>query len=139
MENLNSKSCINVITDNVDNVLFKNILAGIEEEELPYEIFNLNNKDLISTTHRASQQSKLGVAVGFSDNRVIVHYTKLKENNAIIDTSLKDYEITKARKIGNNAARLYKVMPFKDITSPDLDSLVENIKLKILEVLKKHE
>lgn len=139
MENLNGKPCINVITDSVDNILLKNVLAGIEEEELPYEIFNLNNKDLVSTTHKASQQSKLGVAVGFSNNRVIVHYSKLKENNAIIDTSLKDYEINKARKIGNNAARLYKVMPFKDINSTDLDNLIENIKLKIIEVLKKRE
>ncbi|MDF2879823.1 MAG: propanediol dehydratase [Clostridiaceae bacterium] len=139
MEYLGSKPCIYVVADNIDNALFKNILAGIEEEDLPYEIFNLNKKDLVSTTHKASQQSKLGVAIGFSNNRVIVHYSKLKENNAIIDTSLKDYEITKARKIGNNAARLYKVMPFKDINSPDLDSLVESIKLKIIEVLKKHD
>lgn len=139
MENINSKPCINVMVDDMDNILLKNILAGIEEEGLPYEIFNLNKEDVLSTTHKASQQSKLGVGVGFSNNRVIVHYSKLRENNAIIDTSLKDYEITKARKIGNNAARLYKVMPFKDINSSDLDSLVENIKLKIIEVLKKHD
>lgn len=111
----NSRPCIVVVTDKPDKNILKQLLAGIEEEGIPYEVDTINGDDLLTITHKASVHSRMGVGIGISENRVLLHYSKLKIDKPILDATLK-YDIKEvARNVGNNAARLYKIMPFKNI------------------------
>lgn len=131
------KPCILIYSNNANGLILNEILAGIEEEGIPYLIKDSEDKDLIDITYQYAQISKIGIAVGISNNRVVIHFNKLNAINPIIDVELKLYEKEKARALGNNAARLYKVMPFKSIEEElDVDYL-EHIKKQVLKELKK--
>lgn len=133
MEN-NSRPCIVVVTNKPDKILLKQLLAGIEEEGIPYEVNMISGEELLKITHRAALYSRMGVGVGINGNRVILHYSKLKIEKPILDENLNGYIKETARSIGNNAARLYKVMPFKDIDFYD-DKMSENIRNSVIAAL----
>jgi len=114
MEN-NSRPCIVVVTDKPNKIILKQLLAGIEEEGIPYEINTVNGDQLLTITHKAALYSRMGVGIGINKNRVMLHYSKLKVDKPIFDGNLDGYIKETARYIGNNAARLYKIMPFKDM------------------------
>ncbi|WP_027623217.1 glycerol dehydratase reactivase beta/small subunit family protein [Clostridium lundense] len=132
------KPSINIYVNNGDKSLLTEILAGIEEEGLPFEIFykDFKKEDLIKGGYTASQESRMGIGIGMYERTIVMHYNKLKESEPIFYGELSFYEREKSRRIGCNAARLYKIMPFKDLVI-DLDKkLVESIKLSVIEVLK---
>ncbi|QCX34511.1 propanediol dehydratase [Caloramator sp. E03] len=131
------KPCILIYSNNANGLILKEILAGIEEEGIPYLIKNSEDKDLIEITYQYAQISKIGIALGISNNRVVVHFHKLNLLNPIIDVELKLFEKEKARVIGNNAARLYKVMPFKSFEENLNMDYLEYIKEQVLKELEK--
>ena len=114
MEN-NSRPCIVVVTDKPNKIILKQLLAGIEEEGIPYEVNTVNGDQLLKITHKAALYSRMGVGIGINKNRVMLHYSKLKVDKPIFDGNLDAFIKETARYIGNNAARLYKIMPFKDM------------------------
>ena len=114
MEN-NSRPCIVVVTDKPDKIILKQLLAGIEEEGIPYEFDVVNGDELLKITHKAALYSRMGVGIGIKQNRVLLHFSKLKVDKPILDANLNDDIKNTARNIGNNAARLYKIMPFKNM------------------------
>lgn len=113
MEKYN-KPCIIIVIKNPEVKILREILAGIEEEGLLAEVINSKSSDYLNETHNVSRLSKLGIGMGIYGNRVILHYTKLRENNPVKDAIISGSDLKVARNIGNNAARLYKVMPLKD-------------------------
>ena len=124
MEN-NSRPCIVVVIDKPDKIILKQLLAGIEEEGIPYEVNTVNCLELFKITHKAALYSRMGVGVGINGNRVMLHYSKLKSDKPIFDVNLNRYIKETARSIGNNAARLYKIMPFKNIEGNIMAALRE--------------
>lgn len=132
------KPCIKIYENNGDQELLKEILAGIEEEGLPYEASckDFRKEDLIKEGYTASQESRMGIGIGMYERIVVMHYNKLKEKEPIFYGELCFYEKEKCRRIGCNAARLYKIMPFKDLNIGLEKELIENIKISVIEVLK---
>lgn len=130
-----NKPSILLVVNNPEEEVLRQILAGIEEEGLPRNVVISKDSDYLKETHKFAKLSKLGVCVGVYKNRVILHYNKLKENNPIIDVSVESFEVEKSRNIGNNAARLYKVMPLKNINISN-EEYMEEIKAKILARIK---
>ena len=125
MEN-NSRPCIVVVTDKPDKNILKQLLAGIEEEGIPYEVDVVNGDELLKITHKAAVYSRMGVGIGINRNRVLLHFSKLKIDKPILDANLNDNVKDTARNIGNNAARLYKIMPFKIMGEGIMSALNEN-------------
>jgi len=117
MNNISDRPSIYICSNNPEEFLLKEIAAGIEEEGLPYLIKdkNFNKGDIVKEAYICAQESRIGIAVGIFQNNIVLHYNKLKEDKPLFNINVEDGEKSKARFIGCNAARLYKVMPFKNL------------------------
>lgn len=129
-----------VYVENEQESLFKEILAGIEEEGIPYDLIKkpIEKKNFVEKIYSLCHKSRMGIAVGVQESEVVLHYNKLKEDKPLLDIKLNFYEKEKARKIGSNAARLYKSMPFKDVNESngaDVE-LIEKISAAVMDILK---
>lgn len=91
--------------------LIKSVFWGIEEEGIPYHIFEGKNIDSDELGYEASKISRLGVGIGIDDNYITLYYEKLKLGEALFkyETSAEEYKL---RSLGTNAARLIKGDPF---------------------------
>lgn len=92
---------------------FINVLLGIEEEGIPYDVFAAHCSDVLQLAHDASIESRLGVGVGISKEGVVLQYEKLDKTAPLF--RIKIYQKDKFRNIGANAARLVKKLPFKEL------------------------
>lgn len=132
------KPAIFVIASNAEKAVVKELLAGIEEEGIPYDVKNItfNESSVLKYLHEACQKSRMGIAVAIINNRVILQHNKLRQEKPLLDINLNFYDKEeKARTIGANAARLYKVMPLKGIDNLE-DKLREKITETVISVLK---
>lgn len=130
--------CIFVCINNLKEPFLKEILAGIEEEGIPYNVknINFNESTILREVYTAAQESRMGIAIGVIEGRVVLHFNKLKEEKPLVDIKLDLYEKEKARIVGCNAARLYKIMPFKDIESVNME-LLEKVRASVIAVINK--
>jgi len=99
--------------DNLTESKFLNILLGIEEEGIPYQLEAVHNSDVLELAHEASVNSRLGVGIGVSKEGIVLQYEKLDKASPLFRIKL--YQLDLYRKIGSNAARLVKKMPFKSL------------------------
>ena len=90
----------------------KPILLGIEEEGIPYDIAGISESDVYEIGFKACNDSRLGIGIGVSDKKIILHFEKLKKKRPIFEIGT--FERENYRILGANAARLVKKMPFKD-------------------------
>lgn len=97
---------------NVCDHRFKEVLWGIEEEEIPYtvEYVNLKNTNILGSM--AACDSKLSVGIGISEDRIILTTNKLDKEEPLFYLRL-DEKDEILRKLGSNAARLVKGIAFK--------------------------
>lgn len=137
ISNNQQRPSIFVIVSNHEELILKELLAGIEEEGIPYDVkyLNLSEDTVLRDLYVESQKSRIGIAVAIINNRIILQNNKLKEEKPLIDITLTSQPQEKARIVGTNAARLYKVMPLKDIKDVNLE-LVEKIKIAVMSILK---
>lgn len=131
------KPSISVLVTNCEDSVLREILAGIEEESIPYEVINasLTEANILRTLYGAAQLSKIGIAIGVINNRIILQHNKLKEEKPLIDITLGLCYKETARGVGANAARLYKVMPFKNTEIVDVE-LGEKVRLTVISILQ---
>ena len=92
---------------------FINVLLGIEEEGIPYDVQEVHDSDVLELAHKASLDSRLGVGVGISKEGIVLQYEKLDKAAPLFRIKLYKRELF--RSIGANAARLVKKMPFKPL------------------------
>lgn len=98
---------------NYQNVVDQ-ITLGIEEEGIPFVLEKRNEfKDPVSMAYKAAESSRLGVGIGVGD-RIVLHFLKLKQDKPLFEIPLTT-ENEKLRRMGANAARLIKGIPFKEI------------------------
>ena len=98
-----------------DTEKFNEILWGIEEEGIPYEIKSIKSNDIGNLSYSACQKSKLGVGIGIDNfGNVYLTYNKLFENQYIYKENLENDEIS-LRNLGSNSARLVKNIIFKEV------------------------
>jgi hypothetical protein len=92
---------------------FINVLLGIEEEGIPYDVQEVHESDVLELAHRASLDSRLGVGVGIGKGGIVLQFEKLDKAAPLFRIKL--YQKEFFRSIGANAARLVKKMPFKPV------------------------
>lgn len=94
-------------------MILEALIAGIEEEGIPYRVVEHSNGDAISLGNRAALDSSLGVGIGIEKNlRIAVHYNKLPFETPLFCTD-ENPVFEEVRILGGNAAKLVKGYPFK--------------------------
>ena len=113
---INTKPAIKVFYDKykLKEEDIKEILWGIEEEGIPYEIFPVHIKSAVESSYKASLESSIGVGIGIDEEMIVLHYNKLKKDSPLFSIK-RNSDPTKVRSLGANAARLVVKMPFKEI------------------------
>lgn len=91
----------------------REVLYGIEEEQIPYESTEIPESDTIKRAYEAAESSRLSVGLAFDQEKVVVHYRDLAEDQPLFITNRTDGQAM-LRQLGNNAARLVKGVPFKN-------------------------
>lgn len=110
------------VIHNVDHQckeIIKHILNGIEEEGLPYSIESSLETNSVELAFRGAEASHLGVGIGVTENEIVLHFIKLKEDQPLFVIPGYSDE-SSLRAIGSNAARLVKRMPFKNLDNTEL-------------------
>lgn len=92
---------------------FTNILLGIEEEGIPFDVQEVHESNCLELAHKASLESRLGVGIGISKEGIVLQYEKLDKAAPLFKIKL--YQKDLFRSLGANAARLVKKMPFKPL------------------------
>ena len=77
----------------------------------PYDVQAEHCSSVLELAHNASLNSRLGVGVGISKEGIVLQHEKLDKAAPLFKIKL--YQTELFRKIGANAARLVKKMPFK--------------------------
>ena len=95
---------------NIDGKI-KNILCGIEEEEIPFILIPDLEDDAKLLGDRAAKSSKLGVGIGISQTEVTLYHEKLDINKPLFKCKLNNLDFN-LRVMGVNGARLIKGNPF---------------------------
>lgn len=115
------KPTIHLLYDrSIEEERFKQILFGIEEEDVPCSIEKTEESSALELGYKAANHSKLSIGIGIgADQMAILHYAKLNKNEPLFQVDMRDRKVS-LRAFGANAARLVKGLPFKDLTDEEL-------------------
>lgn len=97
----------------IEEKSFKDMLLGIEEEGIPYQIKVFGDYDCNKLASMASNDSLLGVGIGIDKNCIVLHQERLDPNRNVFSIELNS-KPEKLREMGENAARIVKKVPFKN-------------------------
>jgi flavorubredoxin len=106
-----NKPAITVLTYKAKESFLKEILAGIEEEGVNFEVQEDILKDAVSLSEKASKISKLEVGIAVIENQAFVHVRNLPKGKYLFKIETEEV----ARYVGYNAARYVKGNPFVQI------------------------
>ncbi len=95
----------------------REVQAGLEEESIPWRIASCENGGFIALGHQAAQESQLGVGIGIDEAGLCIHYQKLPEKEPLFQLT-ETAQADDWRRIGYDAARLVKGIPFKAYQRP---------------------
>ena len=93
----------------------KEVIYGIEEEGIPYEITEEEFSDVIKKAYEESFNSRLSFGIALNGEKAVFHFSKLKEENPLFLVNIKSMDKKDLRAYGSNAARLIKGIPFKEV------------------------
>jgi len=108
---------IHVMPEPCNQHIARQILLGLEEEQVPYQVQPVEYKsvDALATAHQASLKSIFGVGICISPDTVVLHYSRLSKNNPLLMVPIKTGEPKTYRILGQNAAKFIKGRPFDKI------------------------
>ena len=104
--------------------LWREVLLGIEEEGIPFVLQPRTGGDLqhhpagdvVDSAWQAARSSPLLVGIACDRHTLVVHYKNLPAS-APLFTLMHHQDSQAHRNTGNNAARLVKGIPFRDLNS----------------------
>jgi flavorubredoxin len=106
------KPAITVLTYKPNENILKELLAGIEEEGVNFEVqADDNESDAALLSEKASKLSKLEVGIAVTNNQTYVHVRNLAAGKYLFKIESED----NARRVGYNAARYVKGTPFVQV------------------------
>jgi len=114
MELTRKKPAIYVRTLELGAPILMQILYGMEEEGIPFELKEIESTDVLYESHQAAKESPLLVGVAYLNDQVVIHYRSLPRDYPVFNEARlasKDKQFLRA--LGANAARLVKGIPFK--------------------------
>lgn len=86
------------------------LLYGMEEEEIPSQLFSTTKNELIEAAYEQAIASPLSVGIAVDEKQAVLHFKNLPEKEPLF---IVDNTQEKLMTLGKNAARLVKGMPFK--------------------------
>lgn len=92
----------------------RELLLGIEEEQVPVVLHASLEKDLFTLAHQAANESTLTIGIGATGGKVVITASNLAKESPYLIYRL-GYNAEADRIIGGNAARLVKRMPLKNV------------------------
>lgn len=95
--------------------MLREVLAGIEEEGVPYSVSDAptHDVDALALAYIAARLSRLAVGVGIDvDGRVCIHHAKRPATDPVAVSAGRG-ELPTARRFGHNAARIVAGIPLK--------------------------
>ena len=104
------RPAIIIYTDHPDEDLLKEVLSGIEEEGVLYEV-HTRQGDLDTLAFDAAKESMLGSGVGITGKRLAMQMYRLPKGKNVFE--LDHPHFWQCRNLGANSARAIKKMPFK--------------------------
>lgn len=104
------------LNDQIEQRRIAEILHGMEEEGVPVEVTQHQEKNPLLLAHQASLESRLGVGVGVGLDFVVITTEKLPADRPYLVENLNRAQACD-RALGANAARLVKRMPLTDLTA----------------------
>lgn len=108
-----NKPVIVILTNNPSGEVLKEILAGIEEEGVLYEVTSNTKGSSEEIAVEAAEMSALGVGVGIIQDSVSVQVRNMATDNILFKAASSNRQ--DIRNIGANAARYVKGIPFKEV------------------------
>lgn len=108
-----NKPSILIYTVEPDEMVMKEVCAGIEEEGVLYEIVSKPQKDLDSLSFESANESMLGSGVGIYKRAIALQLRAVKKGNNVF--KFENPTRNQCRSLGANAARAVKKMPFKNM------------------------
>jgi len=91
-----------------------NLLAGIEEEDVPFHLTVSGPREAAVLAAEASESSALGVGIGIERSlKTSLHYIKMSPSAPLFTLSGGDLDEDEIRTFGGNAAKLVKGCPLK--------------------------
>ena len=105
------KPSIFIYTYQPDQMLLREVCAGIEEEGVFFEVFERDPSDIDSLAYEAANDSMMGSGIGMNQNQVALQMKGISKGKNVEYYEMPDE--VQCRKIGANSARAIKKMPFK--------------------------
>jgi len=105
------KPGIKVFVTRRGETFLKEVLAGIEEEGVLYEVETMENGSSVDLATIAARSSILETGVGIDEEFASITICKLPDNNPLQSYSCSNKD--KLRLAGSNAARIIKGIPLK--------------------------
>lgn len=104
-----NKPSIYIYVSRPNNSLLTEIVSGIEEEGVLYQIFKKESEDGLLLAYDAANASTLGIGISLIENLGVLQLQKFP-----MDTPLfKIKASSEFRNLGTNAARAVKGLPFR--------------------------
>ena len=91
----------------------RQLTYGMEEEGIPWEEDTRGGMDALALSWEAAQASRLEVGLGLDGQFVVLHYSKLRQDQPLYRVPAR--QMDQVRAIGANAARLVKKLPLKPL------------------------
>lgn len=109
-----TKPTVHVLcSSDVPKNALQQLLYGLEEEGIPWEIWTAEEEDALMLAWNGAQASRLGVGVGMDRQSVVLNMSKLAQEKPLFQIPIQSVE--QARILGANAARLVKKLPLKPL------------------------
>lgn len=96
--------------------VWQEVLLGIEEEGIPFVIQQQSAGEVVECAWQAARQSPLLVGIACDAEKLVVHYKNLPTSAPLFTLTYRQNSLDR-RSTGNNAARLVKGIPFRDLTA----------------------
>lgn len=96
--------------------VWNEVLLGIEEEGIPFIIRPQADSDVTHSAWQAARQSPLLVGIACDKETLVVHYKNLPASAPLFTLTYRQNSLDR-RSAGNNAARLVKGIPFRDLNA----------------------
>lgn len=95
---------------------WQEVLLGIEEEGIPFVIQRQSAGDVVQSAWQAARLSPLLVGIACDKETLVVHYKNLPTSAPLFTLTYHQNSLDR-RSTGNNAARLVKGIPFRDLNA----------------------
>ena len=102
-----------LMSPDASQAALRQLTLGMEEEGIPWEEDTREGMDALKLSWEAAQASRLEVGLGLDRQFVVLHYSKLDQDQPLYRVPARQAD--QVRAIGANAARLVKKLPLKPL------------------------